>query len=307
MKKIFTTISLIILVAVVATTLFACSSATTQGQLQNILNDHKHESFTYTVYSASKDANGAYTQKTEQHSGSYTVTLDAYDSGKELELTSDWTITTPANGILVTGILSVGTTEYETGCYFNLIGGSNYMVPAYSYRVQKEGDSETFKLYGEYSDKNFSYTRYIDGNKSEGTLEVGSGLKYDNNEFHQALRTISTFSDSLTYTFSVPLVSANEAATISISTAVSGRTHVKTPYTAAHTAYQDNGIECYKTIVSRSTEVSGISQTLYYAVNDITTNSGWGMKHVLVKIEEPFNSDGTQCAMIYELSDTQLS
>lgn len=87
MKKIFTTISLIILVAVVATTLFACSSATTQGQLQNILNDHKHESFTYTVYSASKDANGAYTQKTEQHSGSYTVTLDAYDSGKELELT----------------------------------------------------------------------------------------------------------------------------------------------------------------------------------------------------------------------------
>lgn len=307
MKKIITTISLIILVAVVATTLFACSSATTQGQLQNILNDHGHEKFVYDVYSASKDSSGSYTQKTDLYQGTYTVTLDACKKGAN-ELFNDvaFNPTAEADGVLVKGVLNVGTTTYETGCYFNLIGGSYYMVPAYSYRVQKDGETESLKVFGAYADGNFSYTRYVNGNRTEGSLEVGKALYYDNNEFHQALRTITTFSDSLSYSFSMPLVSATEAATVSLSTVVSGRVHVKTPFTAENADYTEKGIECYKTYVSRATDVAGISQTLYYAANDVKLN-GWGMKHVLVKIEEPFKHDGTECAMIYELKTAELA
>ena len=76
--------------------------------------------------------------------------------------------------------------------------------------------------------------------------------------------------------------------------------------TATSEKYADNGIECYKTYVSRSTEVAGISQTLYYASSDILI-SGWAMKHVLVKIEEPFKKDNVTNLMTYELKTATLA
>lgn len=305
MKKLISTISLIILVVVVACVLFACSSATTQGQLQNILNDHNHETFVYDVTTMAKDSKGNYANQVDLYSGTYTVTLDAYSKGAELKLTDGFDITTDADGILIRGELVVGNEVYKTGCYFNIIGGSYYMIPAHSYRVQLDGESETFKLFGSYDNKEYNYTRYIDGVMSQGTVEASGTLYYDNNEFHQALRTISTFSDSLTYAFAVPLVSQNEATSVALTAKVSGTTHVKTAFSNANEAYADTGIQCYKTSISRSTEVAGVSQTLYYAVNDIAVN-GWNMKHVLVQIEEPFKHEGNEYAMLYTLKTAEL-
>lgn len=207
---------------------------------------------------------------------------------------------------MVNGLLRVGTQTYETGCYFKLINGSSYMVPAYSYRVQKDGEKETFRLFGSYDGKKFSYTRTVNGEKSKGSVEAGGTTYFDNNEFHQALRTITTFSDSLAFSFSVPLVSATEAGSVTLTTRADGKTNVKTPYTASSEKYSDNGIECYKVYVSRATEVAGVSQTLYYAASDVLFN-GWAMRHVLVKIEEPFKKDGSTNMMTYELKTATLA
>lgn len=307
MKKAITIISLIILIVVVSTTLFACSSATTQGQLQNILNDHGEETFEYDVYSAQKDSKGNYTEKTDLYSGTYKITLKSYNATQDVPWANDSEIVADADGILVCGELKIGSITYKTGCYFNIIGGSYYMIPAQSYRVHLDGETETFKLLGTYNGKEFNYTRSINGKKESGTVEASGTLYYDNNEFHQALRTISTFTDSLTYSFSVPLVSQNEATSVSLTASVSGTTHVKTPYTNDKDKYQENGIVCYKTYISRSTEVAGVSQILYYAVEDIQNETGWNMKHVLVKIEEPFKHDDTECAMVYELKTANLA
>lgn len=304
MKKVIFTISILLIAVLACVSLTACNNtATTQGQLRNILSDHKSETFEYDV--CAKDANGG---KIDGYDGTYVVTLKAYGDGSSLANfgSSDTTLENLSAGIFVRGLLTVGTKTYDTGCYFKLISGSSYMVPAYSYRVQKDGETETFRLFGSYDGKKYSYTRTVNGKKSEGTVEAGNATFYDNNEFHQSLRTITTFSDSLAFSFAVPLVSATEAGSVTLTANVNGKVNVKTPYTATSEKYADNGIECYKTYISRSTEVAGISQTLYYASSDVVVN-GWAMKHVLVKIEEPFKKDNVTNLMTYELKTATLA
>ena len=104
----------------------------------------------------------------------------------------------------------------------------------------------------------------------------------------------------------MPLVSATEASSVSLTAKVNGKTKVKTAFTESNEKYAAEGIECYKTDVSRTTQVAGISQTLYYAESDVLIN-GWAMKHVLVKIEEPFKKDGKTCYMNYELKTATLA
>ena len=53
-----------------------------------------------------------------------------------------------------------------------------------------------------------------------------------------------------------------------------------------NTPFKNDGVECHKVIISRSTEVAGSTQTLYYSVNDIKIK-GWPIKHALIKIVEP--------------------
>lgn len=304
MKKVILTISIVLVVALACVSMTACNNtATTQGQLRNILSDHNSESFEYDVFA--KDADG---NKIEGYDGMYNVTLKAYGEGAKIENfgSSDTNLENLSAGILVNGLLRVGTQTYETGCYFKLINGSSYMVPAYSYRVQKDGEKETFRLFGSYDGKKFSYTRTVNGEKSKGSVEAGGTTYFDNNEFHQALRTITTFNDSLAFSFSVPLVSTTEAGSVTLTTRADGKTNVKTPYTASSEKYSDNGIECYKVYVSRATEVAGVSQTLYYAASDVLFN-GWAMRHVLVKIEEPFKKDGSTNMMTYELKTATLA
>lgn len=304
MKKVILTLSAILVAAIVGLSLTACNNtAPTQGQLRNILSDHNSEDFVYDV--SAKDADG---NKVDGYDGTYKVSLKAYPKNSTIEGfgSPDTTISDLDAGILVKSTLSVGTQTYETGCYFKLISGSSYMTPAHTYRVQKDGDTETFHMQGAYGGKKFVYSRIVDGEKSEGALDANSATLYDNNEFHQTLRTITTFSESLAFSFSVPLVSATEAKTVSLTARVAGKTSVKTAFTNANADYAENGIDCYKTYLSRATEVAGISQTLYYAQKDVSIN-GWAMKHVLVKIEEPFKKDGKTLVMTYELKTASLA
>ncbi len=303
MKKVILTISVMLIAVVACLSMAACNNtASTQGQLRNILSDHNNETFVYDVFAKGSDGN-----KVEGYDGTYTVTLKAYSDGSTISNfgSADTKLENISAGVLVKGLLTVGTQTYDTGCYFTLINGSSYMVPAYSYRVQKDGETETLRVFGSYDGKKYSYTRTVNGEKSEGTVEAGSTVYYDNNEFHQSLRTITTFSDSLSFGFSVPLVSATEASSVSLTAQVSGKTKVTTAFTESNETYVD-GIECYKTDISRATQVAGISQTLYYATSDVLVH-GWAMKHVLVKIEEPFKKDGKTFHMNYELKTAELA
>lgn len=215
----------------------ACNNtATTQGQLRNILSDHNNESFEYDVFA--KNANG---DKVDGYDGTYVVTLKAYSDGSQIENfgSSSTTLENLSAGVFVKGVLNVGTQSYETGCYFKLIDGSSYMVPAYSYRVQKDGETETLRVFGSYDGKKFSYTRTFDGKTDEGVVEAGNATFYDNNEFHQSLRTITTFTDSLSFAFAVPLVSATETTSVGITATVNGKTDVKTAFTASREDYQE--------------------------------------------------------------------
>lgn len=154
--------------------LTACNNtATTQGQLRNILSDHKSETFEYGV--CAKDANGG---KIDGYDGTYVVTLKAYGDGSSLANfgSADTTLENLSAGIFVRGLLTVGTKTYDTGCYFKLISGSSYMVPAYSYRVQKDGETETFRLFGSYDGKKFSYTRTVNGKRAKERLKPAMRL-----------------------------------------------------------------------------------------------------------------------------------
>ncbi len=302
MKKVILIISIIALVAITAVSLVACNSATPQGQLQNLLNDHNHEAFEYNVYA--KNSSGA---RIDGYNGTYTVTLDAYAKNSQINNFGKSSLESVENGVLVKGLLTIGEGDnqvvYETGCYFNIISGSSYMVPAYTYRIQKKGGQEEFALQGEYDGSTLNYTRTVNGETSTGKVEGKATTYFDNNEFHQSLRTLTTFSDSMSFSFSMPLVSANEASYVTLSTTVSTTSKIKNAYTTANGL--EDGIECYKMNVSRSTEVSGISQTLYYAKDDIKFN-GWGLKNVLVQFEEPFKIESDIFTMVYELTSATL-
>lgn len=303
MKKVILSISIIAIVAVIAVSLVACNSATAQGQLQNLLNDHNHEAFEYNVFA--KNSSGA---RIDGYDGTYTVTLDAFSQNSTVENFGKRTLENVQKGVLVKGVLTVGEGEnqivYQTGCYFNIISGSSYMVPAHTYRIQTKGGVEQFVMHGEYDGSTLNYERVVDGNISTGKVEGKATTYFDNNEFHQSLRTLTTFSDSMSFSFSMPLVSANEATYVTLSTSISSTSKVKNAYSLAHSI--DDGIECYKMSVSRTGDVAGLSQTLYYAKDDVTFE-GWGLKHVLVQIEEPFKLDGDVYTMVYELNSASLS
>lgn len=304
MKKVFLTISVIAIVAFFALSLVACNSATPQGQLQNILNDHNVETFTYDV----KARNVSTDATLDGYTGTYTVKLEAKNAGADVNGFGDTDLHSVAKGILVTSVLRVGegetASEILTGCYFNIVDGSSYMVPAASYRVQKVGDNTQFKLQARYEGKSFVYEREINGVKDSGKLEFKATTYFDNNEFHQSLRTLSTFSDSMSFSFNMPLVSKDEAEVIQLSATVSGEQAIHNKFTDNNETYAESGINCYKTVISRrisEMNITGMSHTLYYAVDDVKIN-GWALKKVLVRIVEPFILDGETYEMVYDLA-----
>lgn len=289
MKKIALVILIIALILTCGIVLSACNNATTQGQLANLLTDHNQETFVYDVLN-----------KFDNTQGTYTVRLQAYDKGESISDFGNATLENVDDGVLVSGLLTIGDITYRTGCYFNLISGSSFMVPAYTFRVEKKGNVETFRLQGSYDGATLNYERYINGKKSTGSVKA-SGTYYDNNEFQQSLRTVTTFSTSFNFGFTMPLVSAKESTKINLTASCSATQDVTVPY-------RTEAINCYRVNLSRSTDVNGVSQQLYYATDNLTYN-GWNMKNVLVKFIEHYKDDasGNIYDIEYSLKEASLA
>lgn len=271
----------------------SCSRATTQGQLSNFLIDHSEENFVYDV-----------TNELTNEKGTYTVNVKKYPSGSAISCPD--VIENVSSGVLVSSTLLIGDVEYKTGCYFNIVNGTSLMTPAYTYRIQKENGNETFRMTGNYSGANFHYSKSVAGETSEGSIKL-SGTYFDNNEFHQSLRTVSTFSTSFSFSFAVPLVSASENTSVSLTASCSKTAFVKTEYTNGIEAYKENGIECYNVRIARSTKVSGLDQSLYYAKEPMKpSNSDFKMANVLVKFYEPITADGSTYYVVYALKSAEI-
>lgn len=286
-KKLILIPIVIIIIAVMAVTLSSCARATTQGLLANLLSDHSEESFTYTVFNS----------EVNETVGTYKAVIKSYKQNAEITDFGSASSIKVNEGILVRGTLELNDgTKFETGCYFDLISGGSYMIPKYTFRTESVPGKSDFSLQGIYDGATLNYTTVINEESKDGSLGC-SGVYYDNNEFHQLLRTITTFSTSLSFSFSVPLVTADEQAVVSL-TASCASTEKLT--------YKDAEYDAFKVNISRATKVAGVNQTLYYAVNELAYN-GWGIKNALLKIEEPFKKGSSEYLITYTLTDFTIA
>jgi len=278
----------IITIMVIVGAIFALSAcnrtASPQGQLANFLIDHQKEHFVYDV-SIGDDL-----------IGTYSVTVTLCKSGETINFPI--AIENAKKGVLVESVLDVTKdgkhSVYSTGCYFSLVNGSSLMVPSHTYRKQEEDGVQTFFMTGTYEGSTFKYERKIGEETSNGSFKL-SGTYFDNNEFQQSLRTVSTFSTGFSMAFTTPLVSQSEAASVSLTASCSKVVKVKTAYTDSFEDYKETGVDCYKVTLSRSTKVAGVTQTLYFAAQNLkTTNNpdGFTMHNVLVEFHEPLTADG---------------
>lgn len=279
MKKVLSLLTVIALVAVCAVVFTACNNATTQGQLKNVWQDY--EKYTYSV---------SYDGQT----GEYVNEIVRYASGASVSVGPN--SLKAKNGYLVSGKLTMGTSVVETQCFFECSEGSTYLVPKATYRKVSENGADVSVMSGVYEGSTLNYAFKAAGSDTQtGSVKLSSPY-YDNNEFHQSLRGISTFSSSLSFTFNTALIAADEKTSASLNFAVNSTENVTTGISV------DNGeggtsplaVECYKATLSRSTVVASKTHTLYYAVNDLkvsvdkgVSDEGWPLAHVLVKIVEP--------------------
>lgn len=287
MKKFVLIITLIAVMGIGAFALTACNNATTQGQLENVW--YSYEKYTYTVY---------YGEQT----GTYVSEVKAQD-----------------DGYLVTSLLNVGDTEYELRCFFSLTSGSSYLVPRTTYRRQTVNGVQELLVEGTYDGNTLKYKRTTPDGTSEGNISLSSPY-YDNNEFHQSLRGISTFSTSLSFGYNTAIISATEATSASLTLSVSSTENVETEIKVASEEGEQNlTVNCYKASLSRSTTVAGAAQTLFYTVEDmhaaidtttgetVVGSDGWKLPHVLTRIEEPYKkADGSIGYVVYVLNAISL-
>lgn len=281
-KLIIISIAIIVVIASVFA-LSACNNrATTQGQLSNFLVDHNKEYFEYDVQIGGTSI------------GVYKVTVTSHLAHSVINCPDEKEV---EKGVFVESELDVNYggkhVVYNTGCYFNLVSGSSLMVPAYTYRIQTEDGVETFRMSGNYQGSTFRFEKKVgEEDPSNGSFKL-SGTYFDNNEFHQSLRTVSTFSTNFSFTFTVPLVSETESTSASLTAKCSKDVMIKTAYTDSIPEYAETGVSCYKVILSRSTKVAGLSQTLYYAKTALKSQTAteFTMRNVLVEFHEPLTSD----------------
>lgn len=291
-KKLIISVLAIMVIIGAIFALSACNrSASPQGQLSNFLIDHNKEHFEYDV----KDG--------QTLLGTYTVDVTLYPNGSSINCPTQ--IENVSKGVLVESVLDVTKdgkhSVYQTGCYFNLVNGSSLMVPAHTYRIQTEDGVETFRMTGTYDGSTFRYDKTVGEEQSNGTLKL-SGTYFDNNEFQQCLRSVSTFSTSFSMSFATPLVSPNETANVSLTVSCSKVVKIKTAYTDSIAEYAETGIDCYKVSLSRSTKVAGVAHVLYYAKANVKANNtpdGFTLRNVLVEFHEPLSTDGGETTYLY--------
>ena len=174
----------------------------------------------------------------------------------------------------------------KTACYFlvSAVSGvtSTFLKPVASYK-KVTGSSNDFTEYGSYSGKDYNYT-LITSETKEGHVTVGVKV-YDNNEFHNSLRGVnnSIFGSGFSLSFNVPVVTADEQASASITAKSDGTTNITTNVLDADS--NKVSYESYAINISRSTKVAGSSQKIWYAKNDVEFN-GFKIRHMITQIVE---------------------
>lgn len=334
MKKIAAIIALIIVTVALGATLVACNNATTQGQLVDAWKEGRpYERYTYSVDdSATEGKDGTYVSEIIYHSA-YNTSVDESDPAYSDRVTVGDTSIEQREGYLIRGTLSAtlygSEVEYVTECYFALTDGSNYLLPVATFRSETVDGTETLRMNGVYNGSSLSYTLVVNGGEAKtGTVGLGSPY-YDNNEFHQSLRGVSTFFSSFSFGFSTAIVNATEQTSASLTFSVSGTATVGELEFASY-GRDENGnevqngktaVECYRATLSRSTTVSGSSQTLWYSVNPIYAavtddgtatelstydNGWWALPHVLVGFSEPYKTATSTGTVTYALTGISL-
>ncbi|MBO4554780.1 MAG: hypothetical protein J5713_03270 [Clostridia bacterium] len=300
-KKLIISVLAIMVIVSAIFALSACNrSASPQGQLSNFLIDHGKEYFEYDV----NDGQGSI--------GTYKVTITIHQNGATINCPE--AIENVSKGILVESELDVTKdgkhSVYQTGCYFNLVNGSSLMVPAHTYRIQSEDGNETFRMTGTYDGSTFRYDKKVGEDTTSGSLKL-SGTYFDNNEFQQCLRAVSTFSTSFNMSFATPLVSLNETAIVNLTASCSKVVNVvNTPYTDSFEEYATEGVACYKVQLSRSTKVAGVAHILYYAKSNVkATNApdSFTLQNVLIEFHEPLSTEGGETQyLVYKLKKAEI-
>lgn len=329
MKKIASAIVLVVVVSVLAVTFAACNNATTQGQLVDAWKEGRpYERYTYSVNDSAYDGvEGTYVSEIFYHAA-YNA-----ETAPEKVTVGDSTFE-QREGYLIRSTLEATLDGKAhlivTECYFSLTDGSSYLLPSATFRSESVDGNEVLRMNGTYSGNSLSYTLVVNGGEAKtGSVGLGS-VFYDNNEFHQSLRGVSTFSTSFSFGFSTAVVNATEQTSASLTLSVSGTENISglefdsvgRNEEGAEIASETTSLECYKATLSRSTTVAGASQTLYYtvapvyaAVNEagddtlVSTydNGWWALPHVLAAIVEPYNdADGNAQTVTYTLTDISL-
>lgn len=329
MKKTATFILLILVVTALAFALAACNNATTQGQLVDAWkNARPYERYTYTVDdSAYEGTEGTYVSEI--------IYYAAYDAEENTDKVTvgDYSFE-QREGYLIKSTLNASIDGkkllFETACYFALTDGRNYLLPYATLRSETVDGKQTFRMNGVYSGSTLEYTLTADGETKSGSVGLGSPY-YDNNEFHQSLRGVSTFSSSFSFGFSTAAVNATEQTSVSLTFSVSGTEEVKDlPFPSLGKDDEDKEVQnattalnCYCASLSRATTVAGASQRLYYTVDPVyaaknaegthtslstyARDDMWALPHVLVKIVEPYNdADRNEHTVTYTLQDISL-
>lgn len=334
MKKTASLLILVIVISALAFTLAACNNATTQGQLVDAWKEGRpYEKYTYVVDdSASEGTEGTYVSEIFYHA--------AYNGDENSPYYNPYKVTVgdtkieQREGYLIRSTLNAtldGTAyEYVTECYFSLTDGANYLLPTATFRSETVNDTEALRMNGTYSGNTLSYTLVVNGGEAKtGSVGLGS-VFYDNNEFHQSLRGVSTFGTSFSFSFSTAVINATEQTSASLTLSVSSTENIEglafpsvgQDENGAEISSETTSVECYRASLSRATTVSGASQSLYYsvrpvyaAVSDDRTetllstydNGWWELPHVLVRIVEPYNdADGNAQSVTYTLSGISL-
>ena len=318
---------LVIVVAALAVTLAACNNATTQGQLVDAWKESRYERYTYIVNdSAYEGTEGTYVSEIFYHAA-YNA-----ETNPEKVTVGDSTFE-QREGYLIRSTLeaTLGSKTHliVTECYFSLTDGSSYLLPSATFRSERVDGNEMLRMNGTYSGNSLSYTLKTPDGEKKGNVGLGS-VYYDNNEFHQSLRGISTFSTSFSFGFTTAVVNATEQTSASLTLSVSGTENigglefgsVGKNEEGAEVTSETTSLECYKATLSRSTTVAGASQTLYYSVNPVYAavseegsetlistydNGWWALPHVLAAIVEPYKDAYGKAQMVtYTLTDISL-
>ena len=329
MKKTASLLILVIVISALAFTLAACNNATTQGQLVDAWKEGRpYECYTYSVDdSAQEGVEGEYVSEVFYHAAYNSV------SNPEKVRVGD-TSFEQREGYLIHSELNATLDGKKhrivTECYFALTDGRNYLLPVATFRSETVDDKEVFSMNGTYNGSSLAYTLTANGESKSGNIGLNSPY-YDNNQFAQSLRGVSTFSSSLSFSFTTPVVNATEQVSASLTFSVGGTASVgDLPFASAGKDGDGNEVnnatttlECYRATLGRATTVSGASQTYLYTVNPVyaaksddgtttllsTYDNGkmWSLPHVLVGFVEPYNdADGNAQTVTYSLTGISL-